>query len=200
MQPGGVVPRPAVRRRVLRRDHHDADLLPPDLPRAGVLSRAAAVLRHGRGRGAERVPALSPLPARAGAGAGAVRRGPPARPRGRAPHRGGRAERPERRGVGAGAGRGRTPAPAGDGAGAGGVAGRAGPDPPAAPRQVPADRHRPAGHAGRLQQWISEPPAVQLGVPGAIPDEPERAPPGRRARPGRPSRRSRMVPVWCGSP
>ena len=57
-----------------------------------------------------------------------------------------------------------------------------------------------AGHAGGVQQRVPESPAVQLGVSGALPDEPERAAAGRRARPGGRSPPESVGPVWCGSP
>ena len=198
MQPSGVVPRPAVRRHLLRRASprrgstagRSARRGCPIPTGGGSSTSAAAAERDGFRPCLRCRPELAPgralcdaVPRLARAAAHPDRRG--------------RAQRPGRGGAGARAGRGRAPSPARDGAGARRVAGRAGADPPPAPRQVPAGRHRPAGDAGRVRQRISEPPPVQLRVPGAIPDEPERAPADRRARPGG-LRAGAGAPIWCG--
>ena len=98
-------------------------------------------------------------------------------------------------GAGAGAGRERAPSPPRDGARARRVAGRAGADPSAAAGQVPADRHQAAGDPGGVRQRVSEPPAVQLGVPRALPHEPERASAAAALGPVAVAP-ERTVPVW----
>ena len=164
MQPGGLVPRSAVRRGVLRRDHDDADLLSAGLSGAGLLPRAAALLRHRRRGGAD---GFRPVSA-AGPSSRRARRSAMrslAWPGGGAAHRGrarstGRSVDALARELGVG---GRQLRRA--------MERELGVSPVelaqthrAAPRQVPADRHRAAGHRVAFASGFQSLAPVQLRV------------------------------------
>src|SRR5690606_10301748 len=88
------------RRDLLRGDHFDEDLLPPDLPCPCLAPRAPAVLPHGGGGRAGGISSVPTLPPGAGPGAIAGVRAPPARGSREPPNRRRRAERSQREGTG----------------------------------------------------------------------------------------------------
>ena len=168
--PGRLHPRPrgtrrTVRRCLLRRNHVDRNLLPPNLSCARHAAQEPALLLQRRGRRAGGLSAVPSVPAGVGARLCPHRRRSAAGPVRSAPHRLRSAQRTRRRRTRPLPRRQRQAAAARDAAGVGRHAHRARANASIAARQAAAHGYAAAHLPGCVRERIPEPAALQRALP-----------------------------------